>query len=308
MRTATVLIWAAAHPSKIMKNAERSATSLFFPIAILVIAMACFQVGATLAKGLFPLVGAVGATVLRTGIAAVVLSIVWRPWRLRFTRREARAVIIYGIALGCMNLSFYSALDTIPLGIAVAIEFTGPLAVAVAASRRSIDFAWIGLAIAGLLALLPLGHDTRPLATQGVALALIAGLCWALYIIYGRRAGSSHGGASTALGMLISSLFIVPIGVLENGAALFSSSILMTGIAVAVVSSALPYSLEMMAMPKIPTRVLGVLLSLDPVLAALAGVALLNEHLTWLQWSAVACIMVASAGSASSNRAEALTN
>lgn len=291
-----------------MKQSDGGAASLLVPIAILMIAMACFQIGATLAKGLFPLIGPVGATALRTGIAAIVLSIVWRPWRMRFTRREARAVIIYGIALGCMNLSFYAALDTIPLGIAVAIEFTGPLAVAVAASRRTIDFVWIALAAAGLLALLPLGRDAPPLATQGVALALIAGACWALYIIYGRRAGTSHGGASTALGMLISSLFIVPIGLAKNGTALLSPSILMTGTAVAVVSSALPYSLEMIAMPKIPTRALGVLLSLDPVLAALAGVVLLNEHLSWLQWGAIASIMIASAGSTSGSRAEPLTN
>jgi inner membrane transporter RhtA len=291
-----------------MNRSNGPAGTLLLPIAILMIAMACFQIGATLAKGLFPVVGPVGATALRTGIAAIVLSAVWRPWRLRFTRREARAVIIYGVALGCMNLSFYSALNTIPLGIAVAIEFTGPLAVAVAASHRPIDFLWIALAAVGLLALLPLTHDTRPLAPQGVALALIAGVCWALYIVYGKRAGTSHGGASTALGMLISSLFIVPIGLAKYGAALLSPAILIAGSAVAVVSSALPYSLEMVAMPRIPTRALGVLLSLDPVLAALAGVVLLNEHLGWLQWTAIACIMVASAGSASSSRAEALTN
>jgi inner membrane transporter RhtA len=291
-----------------MSRSNGNAASLLLPITILVIAMACFQIGATLAKALFPLVGSVGATALRTGIAAIMLSIVWRPWRMRFTRREARAVIIYGIALGCMNLSFYSALDTIPLGIAVAIEFTGPLAVAVAASRRTIDFVWIALAAAGLIALLPLSRDTRPLAPQGVALALCAGVCWALYIIYGKRAGTSHGGAATALGMLISSLFVVPLGIAKNGAALFSPAILMTGTVVALVSSALPYSLEMIAMPKIPTRVLGVLLSIDPALAAVAGFLLLSEHLSWLQWTAIGCIMIASAGSGTGNRAEALTN
>ena len=278
------------------------------PIAILMIAMVCFQIGASLAKGLFPAVGAVGATALRTGIAAVILGIVWRPWRLRFKRGEARAVIIYGVALGCMNLSFYSALATIPLGLAVAIEFTGPLAVAVAASHRPIDFVWIALAAVGLLALLPVEHSTRPLAVQGVVLALVAGVCWALYIIYGKRAGTSHGGASTALGMLISSLFIVPIGLAKYGTALVAPPILLTGVAVAVISSALPYSLEMIVMPKIPTRALGVLLSLDPVLAALAGFVLLREHLSGLQWTAIACIMIASAGSASGSRAEALTS
>jgi inner membrane transporter RhtA len=291
-----------------MKPSNSRAASLLLPIAILIVAMACFQVGATFAKGLFPLVGAVGATALRTGIAAIVLAIVWRPWRMRFSGHEARAVIIYGIALGCMNLAFYSALDSIPLGIAVAIEFTGPLAVAVAASRRIVDFVWIALAAAGLLALLPLTRDTRALAPQGVALALVAGACWALYIIYGRRAGSIHGGAPTALGMLISSLFVVPLGLAMNGVALLSPGVLLTGTVVAIVSSALPYSLEMIAMPKLPTRVLGVLLSLDPVLGALAGFVLLNEHLSWLQWAAIACIMIASAGSTSGRRAEALTS
>jgi inner membrane transporter RhtA len=289
-----------------MKHPDRSGT-LLLPVAILLVAIACFQVGATLAKGLFPLVGAVGATALRTGIAAIVLCMVWRPWRMRLNRHEARAVIIYGIALGCMNLAFYSALDTIPLGLAVAIEFTGPLAVAVAASRRTIDFVWIALAAAGLVALLPLRGDTAALAPQGIVLALVAGACWALYIIYGKRAGTSHGGASTALGMLISALFIVPIGLARNGAALLSPAILMSGTVVAVVSSALPYSLEMIAMPRIPTRVLGVLLSLDPVVGALAGFFLLKESLSGLQWTAIACIVIASAGSASSSRAEALT-
>src|SRR5438552_494394 len=232
---------------------QTRAASPILPIAVLILAIACFQVGATLAKGLFPAVGAAGTTALRTGLAALMLCIVWRPWRMRLTRHEARAVVIYGIALGCMNLSFYSALKTIPLGLAVAIEFTGPLAVAVAASRRSIDYLWIVLASIGLLALLPLSRDSRPLAPEGVGLALLAGVCWALYIIYGRRAGTSHGGPSTALGMVVSSLFIVPIGFAQNGSALLSPAILATGCVVALISSALPYSLAMIAMPKLPT-------------------------------------------------------
>ena len=269
---------------------QTRAASPILPIAVLILAIACFQVGATLAKGLFPAVGAAGTTALRTGLAALMLCIVWRPWRMRLTRHEARAVVIYGIALGCMNLSFYSALKTIPLGLAVAIEFTGPLAVEVAASRRSIDYLWIVLASIGLLALLPLSRDSRPLAPEGVGLALLAGVCWALYIIYGRRAGTSHGGPSTALGMVVSSLFIVPIGFAQNGSALLSPAILATGCVVALIS----------------TRTLGVLLSLDPALGALAGFVLLHEHLSWLQWTAIACIMVASAGSASADRVAAL--
>ena len=288
-----------------MSNSARS-SSLIVPILILTAAMVCFQVGASLAKGLFPLVGASGATALRTGLAAAMLTLVWRPWRLRFAPGEARSMWIYGLALGVMNLSFYTSLKYIPLGIAVAIEFTGPLAVAVAASHRRIDYVWIALAALGLLALLPLKGSGQPLSLTGMLLALAAGVCWALYIVYGRRAGSSHGGASTALGMCISALFIVPIGLAENGAQLFSLDILPRGLLVAVISSALPYSLEMIAMPKIPTRTLGVLLSLDPALGAVAGVVLLSEHLTWLQWAAIVCIMVASAGSATSQRIEVL--
>jgi inner membrane transporter RhtA len=283
-----------------MKQLDGRAASIL-PIAVLMIAMGCFQVGATLAKSLFPLVGATGTTALRTGLAAIMLCIVWRPWRMRFSRHDARAVVIYGLALGCMNLSFYSSLKTIPLGLAVAIEFTGPLAVAVAASHRTIDYVWIAFAALGLIALLPFSRDSQPLALQGVGLALVAGVCWALYIIYGRRAGTTHGGPSTALGMLLSAMFIVPIGLAENGTALLAPNILLYGSAVALISSALPYSLEMIAMPKLPTRTVGVLMSLDPVLGALAGFALLHEHLSWLRWGAIGCIMVASAGSASAH-------
>jgi inner membrane transporter RhtA len=289
-----------------MSNSTRSA-SLVVPVLTLIAAMVCFQVGASLAKGLFPLVGATGATALRTGLAATMLTLVWRPWRLRFGPGDARSVVIFGVALGVMNLSFYTSLKYIPLGIAVAIEFTGPLAVALAASRRPVDYLWIALAALGLLALLPLKSGAQSLSLVGILLALGAGVCWALYIVYGRRAGTLHGGgAATALGLCISSLFIVPIGLATNGTHLISLDILPQGLLVALISSALPYSLEMIAMPKIPTRTLGVLLSLDPALGAVAGVVLLSERLNWLQWGAIVCIMVASAGSATSQRIEVL--
>jgi inner membrane transporter RhtA len=275
--------------------------SLALPIFILVLAMVCFQVGATLAKGLFPLVGAAGTTALRTGISSVLLCLVWRPWRMRFDWREARTFALYGISLACMNLSFYTSLNYIPLGIAVAVEFIGPLAVALADSRRLIDFGWIALAGAGLLALLPPSGEHGPLSPVGLGYALAAGVFWALYIVFGRRAGKSHGGASTALGMLIGALMIVPIGFAQNGVKLIAPAILPMALAVAIISSALPYSLEMIVMAKIRPRTLGVLLSLDPVLGAIAGLIFLSEHLSWLQWTAVACVMVASAGSAFSH-------
>jgi len=275
-------------------------------MAILLVAMVCFQAGAALAKTLFPLVGAAGATALRTGLGALILFAVWRPWRVRCTWQEARTIILYGMAMGWMNLCFYSSLKTIPLGIAVALEFTGPLAVAVAASRRPMDFLWIAMAVAGLLALLPLHIESRRLDPAGIALALGAGALWAMYIIFGRRAGVAHGGQITALGMLVGALMIVPIGLAQNGAQLFSPAVLPAGIGVAVVSGALPYSLEMIAMPRIPTRVLGVLLSLDPALGAVSGLLFLGESLSWLQWSAIICIMAASAGSATGHAAQPL--
>jgi len=275
------------------------------PIAALMAAMVCFQLGATLAKSLFPLVGASGTAALRISIASLILLAAWRPWRLRFTPSQLRTVIVYGVAMGWMNYFFYSALSYIPLGITLALEFTGPLGVALIASRRPVDFLWILLAALGLFALLPLGLAGQPLSILGVAYALGAGLCWALYIIFGRRAGTVHGGQITALGTVIGALMIVPIGYAQSGAQLFSASILPTALGVAILSTALPYSLEMYAMPRLPTRILGVLMSLNPVLGAFAGLIFLGEMLTMVQWAAIASIVAASAGSAATQESSA---
>ena len=261
--------------------------------------MVCFQLGAALAKGLFPVVGADGTAALRLAIAALILLAVWRPWHIRFTGAQLRTLIVYGVAMGWMNFFFYQALSYIPLGITMALEFTGPLGVALFASRRPIDFVWVVLATLGLIALLPLGLGDQPLSAAGVAYALGAGLCWALYIVYGRRAGTSHGGQITALGTVIAALMIVPIGFAHRGLQLLSPSILPAAVGVAVLSSALPYSLEMFAMPRIPTRTFGVLMSLNPALGAVAGLMFLGEMLSLVQWAAIASIVVASAGSAS---------
>lgn len=273
------------------------------PIAVLIAAMVCFQAGAAMAKGLFPAVGAAGAAALRLALAAIMLLAVWRPWRMRMSPREMRVIVIYGLAMGCMNFFFYLSLRSIPLGIAVALEFAGPLALAMAASRRAIDFVWILTAALGLLALLPLGLGSKPLDTVGVGCALAAGTCWALYIVFGRKAGAAHGGQTTALGMVVGAIVIVPIGAAQSGAQLFSPAILPAAFGVALLSSALPYSLEMLAMPRLPTRTVGVLMSLDPALGALSGLCFLGERLTWIQWAAIASIMAASAGSAATSRA-----
>jgi inner membrane transporter RhtA len=272
------------------------------PIAVLIVAMVCFQAGAVLAKGLFPALGASGTAALRLALSALMLLAVWRPWRMRMNARELRVIVIYGLALGWMNFFFYLSLRSIPLGIAVALEFAGPLALAMAASRRAVDFVWILMAALGLLALLPLGLGSKPLDVLGVGCGLAAGLCWALYIFFGRKAGAAHGGQTTALGMLIGAIVILPIGVAESGAQLVSPAILPTALAVALLSSAVPYSLEMLAMPRLPTRTVGVLMSLDPAFGALSGLCFLGEKLTWIQWTAIASIMIASAGSAATSR------
>jgi inner membrane transporter RhtA len=210
------------------------------PIAVLIVAMVCFQVGAAMAKGLFPAVGAAGAATLRLALASIMLLAVWRPWRMRLSAREIRVIVFYGLAMGWMNFFFYLSLRSIPLGIAVALEFTGPLGLAMVASRRAIDFLWILMAALGLLALLPLGQESKPLDVLGVGCGLAAGLCWALYIYYGRKAGAAHGGQTTALGMVVGAIVIAPIGAAQSGAQLLSPAILPAALALALVSSALP--------------------------------------------------------------------
>ena len=275
------------------------------PVAVLIVAMVCFQIGAALAKQLFPIVGASGTTALRLGLASLMLLAVWRPWRVRLRAREARTIVMYGLAMGWMNLFFYLSLSRIPLGIAVALEFTGPLAVAIATSRRAIDFAWIALAAAGLIVLLPWGLESKPLDPTGIAFALAAAVCWALYIVFGQKAGNVHGGQTAALGTLAAAIVIMPIGIAQAGTALLSPALLPIACAMALLSSALPYSLEMYALTRLPTRTFGVLMSGDPALGALSGLIFLRETLSLVQWMAIASIMVASAGIAITSRGTA---
>ncbi len=279
--------------------------SIALPVGLLAIAMISVQIGAALVKGLFPVAGVAGATTLRLGLASLILAVCWRPWRLRPTAREARSLLVYGGAMGCMNFCFYSALARIPLGIAVALEFTGPLAVAIAASHRAVDYLWVALAALGLAALLPLGH--RSISAVGIAFALAAGVCWALYIVFGQKAGAAHGGASTALGTIVGAVAIAPLGLMQAGGSLFHPAILPAALGVAILSSALPYSLEMFALTRIPTRTFGVLMSAEPALGALSGLLFLHERLSLMQWAAVASIMAASAGSAATSRPETPT-
>ena len=268
-------------------------------------AMVSIQTGASLAKHLFPLVGPQGSAALRLFFASLILLIVWRPWSRPPAADHWRAIWLYGLSLGGMNLLFYMALAHIPLGIAVAFEFCGPLAVALFASRRAVDFLWVACAVGGLLLLLPVGGvATAALDPWGVAFALAAGACWALYIIFGRRVGAAvHGGTATALGMCVAALVVLPFGVVHSGLGLLSWAVLPAGFGVAILSSAFPYSLEMIALKKLPAHTFGVLMSMEPAIAALSGLLFLSEKLSSLQWLALGLIIFASAGSAVSVRA-----
>ncbi|HEX8542409.1 MAG TPA: threonine/homoserine exporter RhtA [Pseudomonas sp.] len=285
-----------------MNNDARKLSSILFPIGLLLIAMASIQTGASLAKSLFPIVGAQGTTTLRLVFASVILLLTLRPWRARFTAKSLRTIFIYGIALGGMNFLFYMSLRSVPLGIAVALEFTGPLAVALYSSRKAIDFVWIALAATGLLLLIPMGETSANLDLTGVAYALGAGVCWAAYILFGQKAGEDNGIQTAALGVLIAAIFIAPIGMVHAGTALLDIALIPTAIGVAILSTALPYSLEMVALTRMPARTFGTLASIEPVFGALSGMLFLHEDLTLLQWLAIAAIILASAGATLTSR------
>lgn len=281
-----------------------SLTSKLYPIALLIIAMASIQTGASLAKGMFPLIGAQGTTALRLIFASVFMLILLRPWRARLTWKALQTVMIYGIALGCMNLLFYMSLRTVPLGIAVALEFTGPLAVAILASRKAMDFVWVALAVFGLLLLIPLGDAQAGIDPVGVCYALGAGVCWALYILYGQKAGADNGVQTAALGVMIAAVFIAPVGIVHAGTALLDLALIPTAIAVAILSTALPYSLEMVALTRLPARTFGTLMSMEPAIGALSGLLFLHEVLSPTQWLAIGAIIMASVGATLTIRAE----
>lgn len=271
-------------------------TSPIVAIVILIFAMLSLQSGASLAKSLFSVVGSQGVTALRLGIGSILLVLWFKPWRMKIRGGNFKALLIYGLALGCMNYTFYLSIRTVPLGIAVALEFTGPLAVAMFSARRPVDFVWVLLAAIGLWFLLPLGNNVSNLDLTGACLALIAGACWAVYILAGQRAGSSYGPGTAALGSLIGALVFCPIGIMQAESAIFSLAILPLGLAIALLSSAIPYSLEMIAMTKMPAKTFGTLMSIEPAMAALSGIIFLNEVLNLTQWLALVAIILASAG------------
>jgi inner membrane transporter RhtA len=265
-------------------------------VLLLLVAMSSIQAGASLAKTLFHSVGAPGAVTLRTVLATVMLAVVLKPWRARVRTDALPALLVYGTSLGVMNFLYYMALRSVPLGITVSLEFTGPLLVAVLTSRRPIDFVWIVLAAAGLALLLPIGPAHAGIDPTGSLFALGAGACWAMYILFGQKAGAAYGAQAVALGSVIASLIVVPIGIAAAGTRLLSAAALPYGLAIALLSTALPYTLEMIALTRLPARTFGILMSIEPVFGALAGWVLLHELLSAGQWAAIAMIILASIG------------
>ena len=275
------------------------------PLLAVLGAMISLSVGTSMAKAIFPALGPAGVTLLRAATAAAILGAVWRPWRHAVAREDWPTLIGYGASIGLMNLLFYEAVARVPFGIAVAFEFCGPLLVALFTSRRLLDFAWVALAVIGLGLLLPIGQDVGRLDPAGVAFALGAGACWASYILIGSRAGRRmHGGHATTLGMAVAAIIVAPFGIARGGTALLDLWPLLIGIGVGLLSGAIPFSLEMYALARLPRRTFSVVLSMEPALAAMAGWAMLGEMLTPLQTLAIASVVVASIGSAANARRE----
>ena len=293
----------AAPGPKAAEGALARAASAVPPPGLLLISIVSIQLGAAVAVNLFPALGSVGTAFLRLAFAALLLTAATRRTIAWSARGHAGALLLYGTILALMNLSFYGAIARIPLGIAVAVEFLGPLGLAAATSRRALDFAWIGLAILGIALLTPeIGSTLDPL---GVALAAGTGLCWAAYTVMSQRIGRVLPGHSgLAIGMAVAALVVLPVELAVGGLAGLDWGLLAGAIAVAVLSTALPLSLEFEALKRMSARTYGILVTLEPVVAALVGAILLGQAMGWSALLAVACVTVAALGVTISDRRE----
>jgi inner membrane transporter RhtA len=262
----------------------------------IVVAQLSTNLGAALGKSLFPLVGPEGVAALRTGISALILLAISRPWRIALTKRQTTFLALYGLALGSMNLLIYLAIERLPIGVAIAIEISGPLSVVLLTSRSIRDFVWFALAVASLLMLMPWPGSQARLDSLGIVFAFGAAGCWALYILFGKRASELGSKTAVALGMVTACAVTLPFGIVMAGEKLLVSSVLWLGLVVALLSSAIPYILEMKALERLSSRTFGVIINSAPAIGALAGYLILGEQLTLVQWLAVATMISASAG------------
>jgi inner membrane transporter RhtA len=272
------------------------------PSPVLVLgAIGSVQLGSAVAKTQFDRAGPLGATLLRLGVGAVLLLALSRPRPGGRSRRQLLLVVAFGVALAALNGTFYSAIDRIPIGVAVTVEFAGPLAVAVAGSRRLLDLVWVALAATGVALLTRLGGGA--LDPVGLGLAGMAGACWAAYILLSQRVGRAFAGLDgLALATVVGAVLIAPLGAAQGGTALGDWRVLAVGAAVGLLSAAIPYSLEIEALRRLSTRVFGVLMSLEPAAGALAGLVVLGEALRLREIAAIGLVSIASAGAAWGDR------
>jgi inner membrane transporter RhtA len=283
------------------------ALALLAPVAAVMAATAAFQLGASLAKGLFPAIGPEGAAALRLTLGAIMLLAVARPWRAWPREAPWLPMIVLGLSTAGAVLFFYMALRRLPQGVAISLQFLGPLGVAIASSRRPRDLLWAALAALGVWGLVGRDVGNGPLALDplGVVFALCAAASWAAYIVFGRAASEAFKGAAPALAVAIAALVVAPVGIAHAGLpALLSPALLPLALVVALVSTAIPFSLELYALPRLPARTFAVLTSLEPAFGALSGLVLLREALSLSQVAGVACVIAAASGAAWTGRSK----
>jgi len=275
-----------------MKNKEFNIP----PVPAVLLAIISVQCGAAIAKTLFPAIGAAGTASIRIGVSALILLLAYRPNLKAITPAQWKIVIPYGLSLGAMNLIFYFAIERIPIGLAVTLEFIGPLLVAIIGSKRWVDYCWVLLAAAGIVLIAPWSNDR--IDPLGVLFALIAGGLWAAYIVLGGKISKiMNSGQAVSTGMLFAAILILPFGFLENGLANLTPKLFGMGFALALLSSAIPFTLEMKALGQLPPRTFSILMSLEPAAASICAFIFLQENLNFYEILAVVCVVVASAGS-----------
>ncbi|NWK72855.1 EamA family transporter [Acinetobacter cumulans] len=264
---------------------------------ILLIAMISMQSSGSFAKYLFGQFPILTVSAMRLLLGTLILALIFKIWQINFRQLKWSSILSYGLALAGMNILFYLSLDRLPLGIAVSFEFIGPLSVALFAIRRKFDLIWVGLAILGLILLFPFDQAAQTLDPIGIALALGAGACWALYIIAGQKPSGVSGNHTVCLGMFVGMCMLMPMALFAGMPAhTFEPVSLLYFIGLAVLASALPFTLEMIALRNLSALSFGTLMSLEPAVAALSGFVFLGEHLLWTQWLALAVIISASIG------------
>ena len=266
-------------------------------LLLLLVAMISVQSSGSLAKILFGQFPILTVAAMRLLLGAVILALIFKIWQINFRQVKWKAIISYGIALAGMNAMFYLSINRLPLGIAVSFEFIGPLSVALYYARQKFDFVWVGLAIFGLILLFPFDQVSQNLDLIGIAFAVAAGACWALYIVAGQKPSGISGNHTVCLGMFIGMLCLMPIALFSGMSPhVFEPSNLVYFITLAVLASALPFTLEMIALRNLTALSFGTLMSVEPAIAALSGFIFFGEQLLWNQWLALATIIAASIG------------